>query len=35
MRKYLPLLLLAFSVPALAHPGHGEPTAFRQDFSIR
>ena len=23
MRKYLPLLLLAFSVPALAHPGHG------------
>ena len=23
MRKLLPLLLLAFSVPALAHPGHG------------
>ena len=23
MRKYLPLFLLAFSVPALAHPGHG------------
>ena len=23
MRKYLPLLLLAFSLPALAHPGHG------------
>ena len=23
MRKYLPLLLLAFSIPALAHPGHG------------
>ena len=23
MRKFLPLLLLAFSVPALAHPGHG------------
>ena len=23
MRKYLPLFLLAFSLPALAHPGHG------------
>ena len=23
MRTLLPLLLLAFSVPALAHPGHG------------
>lgn len=23
MRKYLSLLLLAFSLPALAHPGHG------------
>ena len=23
MRTFLPLLLLAFSLPALAHPGHG------------
>ncbi len=34
MRKYLPLLLLAFSVPALAHPGT-VPTAFRPVFSTR
>lgn len=34
MRKYLPLFLLAFSVPALAHPGHGTDS-FGPDFSIR
>lgn len=31
MRKYLPLLLLAFSLPALAHPGHGSDS-FQAGF---
>jgi urease accessory protein len=34
MRKYLPLLLLAFSLPALAHPGHGADS-FQAGFSTR
>lgn len=34
MRKYLPLLLLAFPFRRLPIPATG-PTASRQDFSIR